>query len=330
MDRDTATPPAALAGRLVFIVGAPRSGTTLLRVLLNRHPAFGLCDETYFGYYVYGRRRVFGDLSDPQLRALAIRKYLETHRMQRLGLDLGQLASQLQSAGTSYRAFLATILHAYAESMSKPRGGEKTPHHAWLAPTLMDWFPSAKVIHLVRDPRDVAASLRHVAWGPRDSVRAARLWTELVLAAEACAGRPNFRTVRYADLVADTERTLAELCAFLGEEFVPAMLHPDANAKVDLPWFERAHGPLVADRQGLWRRELSPQDASLIEWIAGPLLTRFGLEVTGASPTYLERAFGIMRCHLEELSTRVTHARAMWYRWFRPAELAAEERWIDA
>ena len=93
----------------VFIVGSPRSGTSLLRNMLNRHPSLAICAETHFNHYVYKRRRAFGDLSDLKNRQRLVDEYLSVRRIRRLGLDLAGLREKLVREGTSYPALFAGV-----------------------------------------------------------------------------------------------------------------------------------------------------------------------------------------------------------------------------
>src|SRR6185436_14178577 len=86
------------------------------------------------------------------------------------------LEERLLRDATSYQALLRCILEQYAESQGKVRYGEKTPHHAFIAKTLGEWFPGAAIIHLVRDPRDVVASLQRMPWAPNSIVDNAWMW----------------------------------------------------------------------------------------------------------------------------------------------------------
>jgi len=88
----------------VFIVGGPRSGTTLLRNLLNRHPAIAICRETECFHWVYARRLRFGSLSKPSNRLRAVRGYLATRCIQRMQVDPGALGETLIREGISYDA----------------------------------------------------------------------------------------------------------------------------------------------------------------------------------------------------------------------------------
>ncbi len=313
----------------IFIVGAPRSGTTLLRAMLNRHPRIGLCDETYFFYYVHLRRRAFGDLADPENRKRLVASYTATSRMQRLKIDLPALADRLMAQGTSYPAFFAAILAFYAESMGKVRPGEKTPHHAWNTADLLAWYPGARVIHLLRDPRDVTASLFNVPWGRKSAAANGRLWASLTAAAEASRDDPRFMRIRYEDLVEQPEQRLAEVCRFVGETFSPAMLEVKQPARADRPWFERAQGSLSRDRLGSWKNQLTPEQVRLVEWTAGPLMQQFGYQPAEPAAGAALRVRGRVHEVAEDLKDRMKKAPRLWYFWIRPRALAGEERWID-
>ncbi|HEV8125545.1 MAG TPA: sulfotransferase [Gemmatimonadales bacterium] len=313
----------------VFIVGVPRSGTTLLRAMLNRHPRIGLSDETYFFYYVYQRRRVFGDLADAANRRRLIASYGATQRMHRLKIDLPRLNERLLAEGTSYPAFFATILQFYAEAHGKVRPGEKTPHHAWNVETLLEWYPGGRVIHLVRDPRDVCASLFSVPWGRKTATANAELWVNLTESADLGQGNPRFCRVRYEDVVAEPEQVMRNLCDFIGESYDPAMLSTSPVSTADQPWFLRSHDALSKDRLGAWRGRLSANDVSLIESTAGPLMQKLGYQLTQSPASAGLRFKGRLQSRLEDLKERVLRAPRLWYFWMQPRNLAAEEKWID-
>jgi hypothetical protein len=313
----------------IFIVGAPRSGTTLLRAMLNRHPRIGMSDETYYFYYVYLRRRTFGDLAVDENRRSLIESFGATQRMHRLKLDLPRLKERLMAEGTSYPAFFATILRFYAEAHGKVRAGEKTPHHAWYVENLLEWYPNGRVIHLVRDPRDVCASLFNVPWGRKTATANAELWVNLTQAAERGAGNPRFRRVRYEDLVAEPEQMMRDLSEFIGEEFDPGMLSTAKVSTADQPWFLRSHDALSKDRLGAWQGQLTRDDVRLIEAGAGPLMKEMGYPLSESPASAALRFRGRLLSGMEDLKERVMRAPRLWYFWLQPRNLAAEERWID-
>jgi hypothetical protein len=314
----------------IFIVGAPRSGTTLLRAILNKHPSIAICDESYFFYYVYSRRRAFGDLAQEGNRRRLVEAYLETWRIRRLGLDQQELERRLLREGTDYPALFMSLMEAYAESRAKRRPGEKTPHHAQHVETLFDWFPDATVIHVVRDPRDVVASLRKVPWG-RNSVAAnARLWIDLTQAAERSAERSGFVSLRYEDLVSHPGNTLRSLCLALGEPYVPELLSDRSQETPDRPWFSRAYEqPISRSRVGSWRGDLSRGQVRIVEWIAGSLMEKHGYEPVMPPPSALQKAGASLRRVGEAVRLRMLRLPASWYHWLQPRNLAGEEGWID-
>jgi len=324
---------AAAAGRPdgpVFVVGAPRSGTTLLRAMLNRHPRLALCDETFFFYWVAQRRRVFGDLADSARRARAVDRFLETRRIGRLGLDLEALRAHLHREATSYPRFLRELIAFYARAQGKPRGGEKTPQHAQVAATLLDWYPDATLIHLVRDPRDVVASLRRMPWGSGSPCADAALWRDCVAGAEACERDPRFLLVRYETLIERPGAELARVCAALGEEFAPAMLEGEPGRRSDRWWFERAQGGVETTRVERWRSELSPDDVAVVEWVAGERLARYGYVAAAPPAGAALRLRARTQAAAAALRRRLRQLPALGYRWLRPDRLAAEEAVIDA
>src|SRR5216684_341407 len=103
----------------IFIVGSPRSGTTLLRNMLNRHPRIAICRETQFNHYIYSRRGAFGDLGNQDNRRRLVKEYLGTNRMRRSGIEIAGLEQRLLREGTSYASFFASILAHFAESEGK-------------------------------------------------------------------------------------------------------------------------------------------------------------------------------------------------------------------
>lgn len=313
----------------IFIVGAPRSGTTLLRAMLSRHPRVGLSDETYYLYTVYQRCQAFGDLANPANRKALIESYTATQRVQQFEIDLSRLKDRLMVAGTSYPAFFATLLQCYAEAQGKTRAGEKTPAHARYVNTLLEWYPKARVIHLVRDARDVCASLGNMPWGRKAAMANAELWADLTLAAERGQGTPRFCRVRYEDLVADPEGTLRNLCEFVGEQYDPAMLGLSPVSTADKPWFLRSHQALSKERMGVWQGRLSRNDVALIEAVAGPVMVSMGYELSGRPASTALRVIGRVHSIVEDLKKRFLRAPRIWYSWRQPRNLAAQEKWTD-
>jgi hypothetical protein len=314
----------------VFIVGSPRSGTFLLRNILNRHPALAICGETHFNYYVYTRRRAFGDLSNPKNRQRLVAEFLALRRIQRLGMDLPALSERLSRDATSYQAFFRSVLEHYAESQGKKRWGEKTPQHAFFTETLCEWYPGAVILHLVRDPRDVVGSLQRMPWAANNVVANARVWLNCNRAAMKSRHRPGYLLVHYEELVSHPERELVRICTHLGEEYVPEMLEP---AAVSIPLAgksKRARGPVTTDRLGRWRVELTADEVTLVEWIAGGDMVAYGYHRAAQPPSRLAIARGLGAAAWDTFRRRLPQLPGIWYHVMRPTKLAKEEFWMHS
>ncbi len=313
----------------IFIIGAPRSGTSLLRVMLNRHPAIALCDETYFFYYVYDRRGAFGDVAvDPNRRYL-IKRYLATGRIRRLGLDTAELSQKLMSEGGTYADLFASLLRFYAAAKGKVRFGEKTPQHAFFAEDLCALYPDCKILHITRDPRDVVVSLMQMPWGSRSARVNARTWLACQKAALKVAHRENYLSVCYERLVDDAESELRRICAFIGEEYTPAMVETRQPAAMDKWWFQRAQGAIERDRVAQWRGRLTTEQVQVIESVVGKHLEECGYRRATAGCPPLVQAAAIaeqVRCFITERLRRFP--RYIYY-WMFPTRAAAEESWLE-
>ena len=279
-----------------FIVGAGRSGTTLLRLQLDAHPDLAIPPETGFG-------RIAGELSargagpDEVLEAV---RSLET--WPDLLLDEAEGRAILDAVTPwSVGGGLRGLYLALAAREGKRRWGDKTPGHVLYMPDLAELFPEARFIHLIRDGRAVAASVRHLPFVPGDgSIEAiARDWRDRVVAGRT-AGETlmQYREVRYERLVTEPEAVLRELSEFLEIEFDDSMLraHERAGARLrQLPAVRRLGDGTITREQRLrhqtgvlrppdpgridgWRSDLTPADLERFEAHAGDLLTELGYQ----------------------------------------------------
>ena len=311
----------------VFIVGSPRSGTTFLRNVLNRHPSLAICGETRFFAEVYKRRWLFGDLANPKNRKRLIEQYLSTARVRRLGMDSQGLNERLQCEATSYPALFTGILKYHAESQGKKRFGEKTPHHAFHAETLCQWYPGAAILHLVRDPRDVVASLQRMPWAPDSVVSNAFMWLLFDRAARRMQNYAGYLLVSYEALVTQPEQELTRICSHLGEEYDPAMLVTAEPLPGPYSWPRFAAGPLTRDRLNKWQAQLTAEDVSLIEWIDGRKMEMYGYHRSAPSISTATIARGLALGALDSVRRQITGLPYWWYSLMRPTKLSAQEYW---
>jgi hypothetical protein len=309
----------------IFIVGAPRSGTTLLRNMLNRHPAIAICRETDFDLYVYRRRRSFGNLGDLRNRQRLVKEYLSTRGVQRMRMALQTLETRLLEEGVSYEAFFLSLLRCYAQAQGKRRCGEKTPRHALITEALCDWYPGANIIHLVRDPRDVVASFLRLPWSDHNVLGNAHLWLRFNLAARSSRHRPKYLLVHYEQLVTQPEQELRRICSSIGEDYSPIMLVPNHDPTADRPWLRRAEERVDTGRLGKWRDQLTGDQVALIEWLVRPHMESFGYEPAGYSPSTLTIARGLVSAAYDAVRRRAGEFPGVWYSLTGSTHLAKEE-----
>lgn len=283
-----------------FVVGVGRSGTTLLRLMLDAHPDLAVPPETHFVPALIERF----DASAPTPSDL-VEVVTAQPSWRDFGFDEDDLLSAFgdaQDAASAIRAFFS----AYAERHGKPRWGDKTPVYIESIKLIGAALGNqARFIHLIRDGRDVAVSRRARAAArgrePTPAAEEAETWRRRIEGARAQAGSvAHYREWRYEDLVADPEPTLREICDFVELGFEPAMLsyHEGAAERLEelsdltskkgkvRPRTERiaAHAltsePPRADRLGRWRTELAAAEIAAFEDVAGDLLADLGYEVS--------------------------------------------------
>ncbi|MBG0827873.1 sulfotransferase [Planomonospora sp. ID67723] len=277
--------------RPIFIVGCPRSGTTLLQLMTHAHPRIAIPPETRFMVAAYQRRLRFGDLADPICRRELAEWVVgrRQHRFQDLGLDAAEVAREIATGPPTLGSALGIVLRAYAARFGKPRWGDKRPGYFQSADVLLRLFPDAQFVHLIRDGRDCVASLKEMPWHTGNVYSAISVWAEAIDFARYGAPRlpeDSYHELRYEDLTRDPETSLRGLCDFLGEEYDPAMCEPDRVAGVAVParktWHKRTHDKVTTTRSGSWKSRLSPQEISLCETVLAERLESFGYELSGA------------------------------------------------
>lgn len=277
--------------RPFFVMGCPRSGTTLLQLMLHAHPRLAVPPETRFLLPAYSSRLRFGDLRREDSRRELARWIVarKATRFYDLGLDADATIERIATGPPTLGSGLHAVYQGYAARFDKPRWGEKRPAYIRYIGVLRRLFPDAQFVHLVRDGRDCVASLLEMSWWPHGVRHAVATWAQAIdhgrrAARSLPAG--TYHELRYESLVSDPEPELRALCAFLGEEYDPAMAEPSRVAAQAVPrrkrWHARTRQELTAARFGSWRERLSPADIALCESALGRRLTAYGYELSGA------------------------------------------------
>jgi hypothetical protein len=277
-----------------FVVGANRSGTTLLRMMLDAHPELTIPPETHFVPDVI-------HACDEGATVDEIVEVMTSHReWGDFGLEADEVRERLRAidplpAGDSLRAFYGL----YAERAGKSRWGEKTPGYATNMIEIQGALPEAHFVHLIRDGRDVALSAMDRAKKPLTAGQVAKRWQRRITKARKQSRKVNhYLEARYEDLVLDTEPTLHRITDFLELEWDPGMLdyHERAGERLEemarelpatdnRPQLEQDHRlkihaltkePPKSDRVERWREQMSEDDRLAFENVAGELLDELG------------------------------------------------------
>ncbi len=293
--------PRATHNPFPVIVGCPRSGTSLLAVMLDAHSQLAIPPETSF------LPNVMALAGDPESLRRRFFDIVTADRMtisnwSDFGLDkdlfwrrLHAIPSFTVAAGT--RAFYAL----YGEGQHKARSGDKTPGYVFTMQHIQALLPEAHFIHVIRDPRDTAMSWRKTWFAPsQDYAVLGAFWRQNVdVGRRAAPSLRHYQEIRFEDLVRHPEAELQRLCAYLSLAYEPAMLDSGARGEARLARLQgRAHAdgrmiardertrihvnlarPPMAERVEAWRREMSDAERRQVESGAQPLMSELGYEV---------------------------------------------------
>jgi len=321
----------AVSGRPLFVGGCARSGTTLLRTMLNNHPDLGMPHETKFVISAWRQRDTFGDLRRAENREAVARWILDEPKSKfvRLGIEPDDLVADFAAAPPTLGSLLATCFMRYAEQTGKTRWGDKRPSYSLNLEAMFRMFPDAQFVHVVRDPRACAVSMRK-AWADWGRVAsAAEVWerTDREVQAASRRLRPDqFMQIRYEDLVATPEEVLDRICGFAGLATGRAaeMLDYHRTDPTSLPggWlYERAAQPLDGRSVARWTTELDEKEVAFLERVLHERLVVHGYDLTaGGAPVpedlvsdyrqvRNERNRVELRRRLVEMKRRVTYRR---------------------
>lgn len=278
-----------------FVVGVGRSGTTLLRLMLDAHPELAIPSETHFLAGMLDHPPEGGDAFMARLTAAPT--WGDFH------LEAGALAGWIAAMEQFDLArAVRTFYRAYADRFAKPRWGDKTPPYVKYIRPLSRLLPEVRFIHMIRDGRDVALSYRDKWFGPAgQGIEAtAAFWQETILQARGQASElpsGTYLEIRFEDLLAAPEKTLRRICGYLDLPWSAAMLdyhrtaalrlaemgdRPDGAGRVVVPREQRlsihrhTQKPPDTRQVGKWRTALSSAEIDGIQRLVGGLLQELG------------------------------------------------------
>jgi hypothetical protein len=274
----------------LYIIGTERSGSNLLRVILNAHPDIDVPHPPHILKYFHALEPGYGDLNQTRPRRALVRDVLRLLAVHiypwSVDIDAQQVIDTARPA--NLLGIFAAIYDQHRAQTGKRRWGCKSTFMVHHIAAALQRDPGAKFIWLVRDPRDVALSSRASVFSPFHPLFTAELWdTQQREALAALVDHPEaILRVHYEDLIGDLEPTLRRVTDFLGEELHPDMLahHRSAAAKkgagLSESW-KNTGAPVVRTNAGKYRTGLSSRHISLVEMAAGETMTTLGYSLDG-------------------------------------------------
>lgn len=272
----------------IFIVGCGRSGTTLLRLMLNSHSRIAIPGETWYFPDLHADRAAITAWPNAEWRDRLTQRIVASAVFPQLGISHEGLRNQLDLlTPDQWPAVVAAANLAFAGGEHKARWGDKTPGYVRCLPVIKELYPDAKVLHIIRDGRDVVLSFLQQSFGPNRILEGADYWRADVERGRRDGPRvfgDSYIEIRYEELVTEPERILRGVCDTIGEVYEPAMLeyHDSAHRYLvdEQHWHVRTKSAPTPDRIERWREKMNRTDQALFELAAGPLLRDLGYPLT--------------------------------------------------
>jgi hypothetical protein len=270
------------AQNLLFVVGVPRSGTTLLQRLISDNYSYAALPETHFLCGAFDGDRHY-QLDSTISCAEAIRSISPGGKLAALGINSEDVLARISSSDC---VKLSTLMHIifdlYAEECSNENLVEKTPMHYQSLELLLNWFPHAKAIWIVRDPRAVASSYLSTPWSDGSVITPARQWSKQASVLSRVINTKRVVMVSYEKLVREEESVLASISSFLGKSLALGIEGSGSRvegaqmmSEWDIQLYERASQPPDASAIEKWTSLLSGNQVKMVESICVAGMKKF-------------------------------------------------------
>lgn len=274
-----------------FIIGRPRSGTTLLRTILDAHPNIKIPTECFFILQLFRKYNKVKNWDDNKIQCFL--KDLRNTRFYKVNsFDDKSIYNDLLAAKgeNDYQSMCKIVIMNYQSIFLKEEImllGDKNPFYSFFFSNVFSIFRDAKFIHIVRDYRDNYISIFNARFENPSLVYNVLRWKKSIRTIDKLknAYPAQFYTLRYEDLVADSTKYLKEICLFLNIPFHDELLdfykYKDKfKEKYPLEILDRIHKnlftPISAENVGIWSETLSEKDIALADYVAGTEGEKYG------------------------------------------------------
>ena len=299
-----------------FVVGSPRSGTTLVRLMMHAHPALAMFPESRF-VTRYARHRRRYESADGFDSARFADDVLGHEKASQWKLDAELVRARLTSdAPADLPGAVRSVFSAFADQHGKARYGDKTPTYVMDVLLLKVLFPEARFIHVIRDGRNTAMSLVENPFGPKTIGHGVAYWlTRVEAAREASLVLPpgSYFEYRHEDLVEDPEAMLRRICDHIELPYDDAMLRYHEDQRESEYYGNRnTHRPPTKGLRD-WKGSLPVEELRVAEIIAGDMLATLGYELATDAGTLLAQ-----ETEMQRRASAIRQEQAAWEeRWWR-------------
>jgi hypothetical protein len=287
----------------IFIVGMPRSGTTLTARILGRHPHIFIPGETHFFDDIYTRCHELGNPWEIEAQERIVARLSTLYDRFNEPADQARITKlfakpsildELKTSSRTYGELFSCFMHVQMRDAGKIRWGNQVPKDIFHIKEILSFYPDAKFLVCVRDIRDFLLSYQN-QWRKTSSEHVDRLkklyhpivmsllWKGTVkqlMVVNTLVAAENLQVLRYESLVACPAETIEEVCSFLGEEYMESLLKVDTHNSS----FQVEERGIFATSVGRWRQQLSAEEVYLAERIARRELDYLGYKVAQVTP----------------------------------------------
>ncbi len=286
------------ADRPVFVIGTPRSGTTLMAKILGRHPDLFMPGETHFFEDIYARRDELGKPENTKsCHAIAERlsnlyeRYYELPDQKRIDnlFHNFNASHEILTSCQDYTDILTWFMSIQMEGMGKSRWGNNAPRDLFHFREIHNFYPDAKFVISVRDPRDFLLSYKG-KWkitGDKHVERLKKLYHPVITSLlwkssmrllddiKQTIPNENFIIVNYESLVHDPEKIITAVCETIDVKYRPELLKVDSHNSSS---GDQGHGIFTSSIEK-WKNDLSPEEIIISQWIVGKEMNGLGYQI---------------------------------------------------
>lgn len=280
----------------IFIVGTPRSGTTLTAKIIGNHSKVFMPGETHFYDDIYSKSNEYGHINSNEAKEIVLKKLStiykrynqpgDQERIDRLFRD-PEVIKKLMSCNT-YELLFTMFMEIQSKDSGKSRWGNQVPRDIFNISQIHVFYPDAKIIICVRDIRDFLTSYKN-RWKvtKRKDIKGLKsmyhpvitssLWKSTIRQirrVEDVVSAENMFVLNYEYLVMNTEQAIMQLTDFIGEKYEAALL----NINFQNSSFESGQSGVFTNSVGRWKNCLSPEEAVVSQWICKDEMSHFGYE----------------------------------------------------